>query len=92
MQSYKNKEPQPIPRDENEKEFFISRGVVLLDDEWEVFIVDIFFKVLEFRDESFYLNYDLSKEYLKEYELELKEHYEILKALLFALNSEILKG
>ena len=52
---------------------------------------DTFLRVLEFKD-SFYLNYDLTKEYLKEYELEIKEHYEILKTMLNALNKEVLKG
>lgn len=52
---------------------------------------DTFLRILEFKD-SFYLNYDLAKEYLKEYELEIKEHYEILKTMLNALNKEVLKG
>lgn len=52
---------------------------------------DTFLRVLEFKD-SFYLNYDLAKEYLQEYELEIKEHYEILKTMLNTLNKEVLKG
>lgn len=87
----KNKEFPPLPKDEAEREFYETQGVIYLDDEFEKACINAFFKSLDSSELGLKLNVDLVKEYAKFYEFEFLDFYEILNAILNSVNKESAK-
>ncbi|MBP3223962.1 MAG: hypothetical protein J6M14_01500 [Campylobacter sp.] len=85
-----NGEIPPLPKDKSEAEFYASRGITSLGDEFEVMIFNTFLKCVK-NDENglLSLNFDLVKEYSAVYEIPLITLSEILNAVLAVVNKAI---
>ena len=85
-----NGELPPLPKDESEAKFFKSRGIAILDDDFEREIFSIFIKVIKGNENGFLsLNYELIKEYAELKEFEYLELCEILSVVLASANKAL---
>ncbi|WP_244079344.1 hypothetical protein [Campylobacter ureolyticus] len=82
----KNKEFPPTPKDESQKAFLQSHGVVFLEDEWEAKIVEMFFSALEIKEYFMGLNFEYCKCYCEKFNLDIVEIWSILNKLLGVIN------
>ncbi|MCI6989399.1 MAG: hypothetical protein MR902_07560 [Campylobacter sp.] len=82
----KNKEFPPTPKDEDEKTFLQSRGVVFLESEFEIRVIEMFFNALEIREYGMGLNFEFAKCYCEKFDLDIVEIYSVLNTLLGVIN------
>lgn len=83
----KNKEFATF-KDEKEKQFLQSMGVVFLEDEWEMRVATMFFYSLQ--KES--LNFEFIRCYCDKFELDIVEIWTVLNRLFNELNKNLFKG
>ncbi|QOQ87269.1 hypothetical protein [Campylobacter corcagiensis] len=91
MQFLKNKEFANY-KDENQKAYLQSVGVVFLDDEFEIRICELFFNALENKDMGVGLNFNYAKCYAKKFGLDIVEIWGVLNRLLNVVNSSLNRG
>lgn len=84
-----NGELPPAARDESEREFYESMGVIMLDES-ELELMGVFFRCLEF-ERVYRLNLTLLREYCEREELDFLLTHEMLSPALGALAKEYYK-
>lgn len=90
VQTAKNGQFPPEPKDDKERELYENLGVVFLEND-EMEIVLLFFKILSANENGWSLNLELLKAYCLREELDFLEIYEIFTPALNALNKEYFK-
>lgn len=85
----KNGEFPPQPKDEKERAFLQSRGVVFLEGEFEYKVLEMFFNALESKEFGVGLNYAYCKSYCKKFKFDIVEIYSLLNKLLNVVNKHL---